>query len=369
MADKKNDDDDKKEKGGKAADLFFKSRNVIITGEINDKLAQRIATQLIAWQNKQIDDYQYCEPRLATENRVISAENNPDLTQLTVPSILDNRAGALTYFVAPGDILQNTIRFIGPIELIKFVEGRLRNDIISYVFTAQTANTGTVELVDEEQVISDRTPATFNLESGTTSVLQANVERGAVLPLDFVTASKNGAPVPVSCTPALGSTVPLDILNDNAPTALSCSATADNGVTATLDMSISVVDTEAPIIDTSSLQDIFVEADTAAGTVVNYDYPPASDVWGVDPSPVVACTPDSGSLFPFQAPGPLTTVTCTARHQSAGDAAARSGRPGVDSIGKYRVRKPKRRHFANYAIPRAAMPRGYRAGMLYRTTH
>ena len=279
----------------------------------------QIATHLIAWQNNQIDDSQYYEPRLATENRVISAENNPDLTQLTVPSILDNRAGALTYFVAPGDILQNTIRFIGPIELIKFVEGRLRNDIISYVFTAQTANTGTVELVDEEQVISDRTPATFNLESGTTSVLQANVERGAVLPLDFVTASKNGAPVPVSCTPALGSTVPLDILNDNAPTALSCSATADNGVTATLDMSISVVDTEAPIIDTSSLQDIFVEADTAAGTVVNYDYPPASDVWGVDPSPVVACTPDSGSLFPFQAPGPLTTVTCTATDESGNE--------------------------------------------------
>ena len=48
MADKKNDDDDKKDLGGKAADLFFKSRNVIITGEINDKLAQRITTQLIA---------------------------------------------------------------------------------------------------------------------------------------------------------------------------------------------------------------------------------------------------------------------------------------------------------------------------------
>jgi ATP-dependent Clp protease protease subunit len=48
MADKKNDDDDKKDMGGKAADLLFKSRNVIITGEINDKLAQRITTQLIA---------------------------------------------------------------------------------------------------------------------------------------------------------------------------------------------------------------------------------------------------------------------------------------------------------------------------------
>lgn len=33
---------------GKVDQLFFKSRNVIITGEINDKLAQRTTTQLLA---------------------------------------------------------------------------------------------------------------------------------------------------------------------------------------------------------------------------------------------------------------------------------------------------------------------------------
>ncbi len=49
MADEeKKTENDKPDVGGKAADLFFKSRNVIITGEINDKLAQRISTQLIA---------------------------------------------------------------------------------------------------------------------------------------------------------------------------------------------------------------------------------------------------------------------------------------------------------------------------------
>ncbi|MDJ1014983.1 MAG: ATP-dependent Clp protease proteolytic subunit [Paracoccaceae bacterium] len=48
MADDKKKDDDKKEMGGKAGELFFKSRNVIITGEINDKLAEKITTQLIA---------------------------------------------------------------------------------------------------------------------------------------------------------------------------------------------------------------------------------------------------------------------------------------------------------------------------------
>ncbi len=281
-----------------------------------------IAVQLIAWQNKQIDDVQYCAPRIVTENRVISAENNFDLTELTVPNILDNRAGALTYFVAPGDILQNTIRFIGPIDLIRFVEGRLRNDIISYVFTAMTANTGEIELMDErEQIINDRIPAAFNFVTGDSRTLEANMPGGALLPENFVTAVKNGEAVPVSCSPALGSTIPLDILNSNAPTALSCSATTGNGVTSTIDLSISVVDTEAPVIFPGSVPaDITVEAESPDGTVVTFDLPTADDVFGVDQDPVVACTPASGSLFGFMSPGPTTTaVNCTATDASGNE--------------------------------------------------
>ena len=48
MADDKKDDEDKRAGGGKAGELFFKSRSVLITGEINDKLAARVTTQLIA---------------------------------------------------------------------------------------------------------------------------------------------------------------------------------------------------------------------------------------------------------------------------------------------------------------------------------
>ena len=40
--------DDKSQSGGKAEQLFFKSRNVIITGEINNKLAERTVKQLLA---------------------------------------------------------------------------------------------------------------------------------------------------------------------------------------------------------------------------------------------------------------------------------------------------------------------------------
>ena len=41
-------DKDDEAQGGQADKLFFKSRNVLVTGEINDKLAQRVVTQLLA---------------------------------------------------------------------------------------------------------------------------------------------------------------------------------------------------------------------------------------------------------------------------------------------------------------------------------
>lgn len=49
MADDKKKDDDKKEDvGSKAGELFFKSRNVLVTGGIDDKLAAKVTTQLLA---------------------------------------------------------------------------------------------------------------------------------------------------------------------------------------------------------------------------------------------------------------------------------------------------------------------------------
>ena len=46
--DDKKDDDKKDDVGPKAGELFFKSRTVLITGGIDDKLAAKVTTQLIA---------------------------------------------------------------------------------------------------------------------------------------------------------------------------------------------------------------------------------------------------------------------------------------------------------------------------------
>lgn len=49
MADKTDEkDDNEKPKGPQIEQLFFKSRSVIVAGEINDKLAARVTTQLLA---------------------------------------------------------------------------------------------------------------------------------------------------------------------------------------------------------------------------------------------------------------------------------------------------------------------------------
>jgi hypothetical protein len=280
---------------------------------------REIATQVIAWQNKQVDDVTLCVPRLLTENRVIAAANDPDLSQLVIPTIDDNRTPTLTYFVTPGDILQVTLRFIGRRDTMQTVADALEEDIISYVFASQAANTGENDLgLGREQIVNDRTPPTLFFLTGDLRTLEANTQGGTILPLNYITAEKDGVAIAVNCLPALGSFIPLDILNGNQGTVLSCETEPlANGVTAKFTDTINVLDTLPPIIDPATVPaDQVVEAESSAGTVVMYNNPTAADVWGVDDMPDVSCTPASGSTFPLAAPGPVTTVSCIATDAS-----------------------------------------------------
>ena len=280
-----------------------------------------IATQLIAWQDKKIDDVQFCAPRLISENRVLSAVNNPDLSELLIPDIIDNRLGILTYTIAPGDVVQNTLRFIGPRSLIKQYRPKLTANNISYMFASQIANTGSTSLfVNAELVVSPQ----FNFLTGETSTFEATGPNGAALPTDLVRAFVGPQELDVSCTPALGSTVGLDIFNDPpGPTPLECDALQGTETIRTLNMFVSVLDRKPPSIDPSSVPDQAMAGDvvvgpvTASGAEVVYESPTANDALGVDPDVEVSCAPASGTLFPFTSPGPTTTtVTCTASDDS-----------------------------------------------------
>ena len=88
---------------------------------------------------------------------------------------------------------------------------------------------------------------------------------------------------------------------------------ACNAITVERRFSTTPPDTSPPVV--SPVADLVVEQQSAAGAVVTFPTPDATD--DQDPAPVVTCSPASGTTFP---PG-ATTVTCTAR-DAAGNLSA-----------------------------------------------
>lgn len=278
-----------------------------------------LVTQLIAWQDKKIDDVQFCAPREISENRIIAAVNNPDLTILRVPDIRNNRYGALTFTVAPRDVVQVMLRFIAPRDTLVAIADKLTSTKISSVFASQVANTGETSLFpDETLIIDDRTPPEFNFVTGDTTSFEADGPQGKLVPADLVTATQGSEIVPVVCSPALPAQVSLDIFNSPAgPTEISCTATSANGVASELQLLVSVLDLSAPSFDSGSIPSGVTAEATGSGGTATYTLPSATDANGVDPNVDVDCVPASGSVFPFTAPGPTsTTVSCTATDDS-----------------------------------------------------
>ncbi|HTK16568.1 MAG TPA: HYR domain-containing protein [Acidimicrobiia bacterium] len=112
-----------------------------------------------------------------------------------------------------------------------------------------------------------------------------------------------------SCTPASDSTFAL------GTTTVTCSATDVHGNEASETFTVTVVDTTPPDI-AGTPTDFNVEAQSAAGAVVTYTSPAATDL--VDGPVGVTCDPASGSTFPLDV---TTTVTCSAT-DNAGNLAA-----------------------------------------------
>ena len=108
--------------------------------------------------------------------------------------------------------------------------------------------------------------------------------------------------VPVTCTPATGSTHPLGAVT------VDCSATDKAGNTATGSFVITVQDSTAPVVD--DVANVTVEATSSAGAVVAYGTVWATDA--VDGELIATCTPASGGVFPLGD----TQVVCTAKDAS-----------------------------------------------------
>jgi hypothetical protein len=155
--------------------------------------------------------------------------------------------------------------------------------------------TGTLDIV------IDVTPP--NLTTPSDLVREGNTTGGRRL--EFVaTATDTLDPAPVvACDPASGALFPL------GRTRVTCRATDANLNEATRSFNVTIVDTTRPTLFMPALL-APVEATSPDGAVVDYVMPTATDL--VDPAPILACGPPSGSTFPLG----LTTVLCNARDAS-----------------------------------------------------
>ncbi len=133
-------------------------------------------------------------------------------------------------------------------------------------------------------------------------VTECRGPEGAVVeyPLPMVSSLCQSPPAPI-CEPPSGSVFPL------GDTVVTCSTTDDDGNRVECQFTVSVVDTQSPMIVCPD--DVTVECATPAGTPVSFSVS-ASDL--CDPDPIVVCDPPSGSVFP---PG-STVVACMAMDES-----------------------------------------------------
>ncbi|KAG2423945.1 hypothetical protein HXX76_014886 [Chlamydomonas incerta] len=183
--------------------------------------------------------------------------------------------------------------------------------VLTYTPTSGHPKTGVIQVIAFDntnlqgtfsfQYTIDNTPPVIAVPG--TLTLEASGPSGAVG--DFVVTATDDVDVSVTptCDYDSGATFPVGL--PVGTTTVSCTATDRAGNTGTASFQVIVQDTKAPkIVGTPA--DISVTGTNAAGAVVTYTPPTASDL--VDGPVGVTCTPASGTVFGYTP----TTVTCTA---------------------------------------------------------
>ncbi len=146
------------------------------------------------------------------------------------------------------------------------------------------------------------------------------------VPLDWPAAGTScpatGAPTLVSSIPSHVTMTAPSVVGTGYAYTILFGRNPGSGITGLTSVTLTLDVVEPPAADTTPPvlsgvpSAISVEADDAAGAVVTWVDPTAVD--DVDPGPVVACDPASGSVFPVG----TTTVTCTATDSSGNAASA-----------------------------------------------
>lgn len=203
------------------------------------------------------------------------------------------------------DAVQTPVDFVDENILLVFDEGVGESDNYSGVTLTVSPATAPPTLTLPDPIVAEATGP-----SG------ANVDYEAIA---YGTVAANGPleepaykEIPISCEANLMPVVPGSLF-PIGNTSVSCSATGSNGKTTTGSFLVTVEDTTPPALILPV--DIAMLATTATGATVPY-IAAASDL--VDGSLAVACTPASGSLFPFGTTAVACGATDAAGNSSSG---------------------------------------------------
>jgi len=154
-------------------------------------------------------------------------------------------------------------------------------------------------------VVQDKTPPVVTVPSDMT--VDATGSSGAVVTFTGSASDVMDGSVPVTCTPASGSTFPV------GATKVTCSATDKAGNNATGTFTVTVQDSTPPVVTVPA--DITAEAAGPNGAIVTFT---ASALDAVDGDITPSCSPASGSTFAIGS----TRVTCSATDKAGNTATA-----------------------------------------------
>ncbi len=178
----------------------------------------------------------------------------------------------------------------------------ISGDYAAYGLGSQTASCEYTDAGNEYASAS----ATYSIVETTAPALTlpsnqtVEATSGSGAAVTFTASAKDAlfGAVGVLCDATSGATFPI------GTTTVSCSAADPLGNLASGSFTVTVQDTQGPVVE--ELEDITAEATGPSGAVVSFDDPAATDA--VEGTVVVLCAPASGSTFGFGE----TTVTCSA---------------------------------------------------------
>jgi hypothetical protein len=235
----------------------------------------------------------------------------------TGPDTVNPLTGQPTFFAGPKQVVFVTLRLVGRLDAAFAAQLGRRAGLI---VRSQPDVSAIDQSNDDEDGAIDVIPPVLNL-SGVSALanVEGNAPGGANVSV-VVTATDESSAATVGCTrtgPSGSAPLPVDGSSSFVPLGswtATCVASDEAGNQTSGGFPIAVVDTIPPSLTTPA--PIQIQATSSTGAVVTYAAT-AADV--VDSSPVVACVPASGSLFPVG----VTSVACTATDAS-GNAAASS---------------------------------------------